>query len=88
VTMKSTSLCLAGASWADRSGLVVTNINGSPPNPEAFSNLFVDLAERAGLPQIRLHDLRHSYATAALASGVPVKESCRSAPATPTSVSP
>ena len=64
---------LAGASWADRSGLVVTNIDGSPPNPEAFSNLFVALVKRAGLPPIRLHDLRHSYATAALASGVPVK---------------
>ncbi len=47
---------LAGASWADRSGFVVTNVNGSLPNPEAFSNLFVDLAKRAGLPQIRLHD--------------------------------
>ncbi len=64
---------LAGASWADCSGLVVTNVDGSPPNPEAFSNLFVELAVRAGLPVIRLHDLRHSYATAALASGVPVK---------------
>lgn len=64
---------LAGASWADRGSLVVTNVDGSPPNPEAFSNLFVDLAKRAGLPPIRLHDLRHSYATAALASGVPVK---------------
>ena len=64
---------LAGGSWADSGGLVVTNVDGSPPNPEAFSNLFVDLAMRAGLPPIRLHDLRHSYATAALASGVPVK---------------
>jgi integrase len=64
---------LAGASWSDRTGLVVTNVDGSPPNPEAFSNLFVELAKRAGLPPIRLHDLRHSYATAALASGVPVK---------------
>ncbi len=64
---------LAGGSWADRGGLIVTNVDGSPPNPEAFSNLFVDLAKRAELPSIRLHDLRHSYATAALASGVPVK---------------
>ena len=31
------------------------------------------LAEDAGLPQIRLHDLRHSYATAALEAGVPLK---------------
>jgi integrase len=28
------------------------------------------LAERAGLPHIRLHDVRHSYATAALRAGV------------------
>jgi hypothetical protein len=27
----------------------------------------------AGLPAIRLHDLRHSYATAALAAGIPAK---------------
>jgi integrase len=27
----------------------------------------------AGLPRIRLHDVRHSYATAALAAGVPPK---------------
>jgi integrase len=33
--------------------------------------LDVDLA--AGLPRIRLHDVRHSYATAALAAGVPPK---------------
>jgi integrase len=30
-------------------------------------------AVTAGLPVIRLHDMRHSYATAALATGVPVK---------------
>ncbi len=27
----------------------------------------------AGLPTIRLHDMRHSYVTALLAAGVPVK---------------
>ena len=27
----------------------------------------------AGLPKIRLHDVRHSYASAALAAGVPAK---------------
>jgi integrase len=26
-----------------------------------------------GLPKIRLHDVRHSYATAALAAGIPAK---------------
>jgi len=51
----------------------VTVADGSAPNPESFSNLFQKLAADAGLPVIRLHDLRHSYATAALANGVPVK---------------
>ena len=55
------------------SGLVVTNVDGSAPNPESFSNLFAKLVAAADLASIRLHDLRHSYATAALAAGVPVK---------------
>jgi integrase len=31
------------------------------------------LASAAGLPRIRLHDLRHSYAGSALAAGVPIE---------------
>jgi integrase len=34
---------------------------------------FAQRAHAAGLPPIRLYDLRHSYATAALAAGVPTK---------------
>lgn len=65
---------LAGSRWQGAEhGLVVTKIDGSPPNPESFSNLFAKLVRRIGLPPIRLHDLRHSYATNALAAGVPVK---------------
>jgi integrase len=37
------------------------------------SRWFEQHARRAGLPKIRLHDLRHSYASAALAAGVPAK---------------
>ena len=62
-----------GGGWQGEHGLVVTNVDGTAPNPEAFSNLFAKLIRAAGLPPIRLHDLRHSYATAALAAGVPVK---------------
>lgn len=64
---------LIGSGWVDTDGLVVTMADGSAPNPEAFSNLFHRLSKAADLPSIRFHDLRHSYATAALASGVPVK---------------
>jgi integrase len=31
------------------------------------------MAREAGLPKIRLHDVRHSYASAALAAGIPAK---------------
>jgi integrase len=62
-----------GGEWRGEHGLVVTNVDGTAPNPEAFSNLFAKLVRATGLPPIRLHDLRDSYATAALAAGVPVK---------------
>jgi integrase len=39
----------------------------------ALDRWFERLAREAGLPKIRLYDVRHSYATAALAAGVPAK---------------
>jgi integrase len=39
-------------------------------HPETHSGLFVRQARRAGLPQIRPHDLRHSVASILLARGV------------------
>ena len=38
--------------------------------PAKVLKSFHALARSAALPQIRLHDLRHSYATLALSSGV------------------
>jgi integrase len=55
------------------SGYCFTNPDGTPIHPQRFSDWFHQRAEAAGLPRIRLHDIRHSYATAALAAGVPVK---------------
>jgi integrase len=47
--------------------------DGTRIHPTRFSAWFSQHARRAGLPVIRLHDLRHSYATAALNStaGIP-----------------
>ena len=64
---------LMGDGWQDRDGLVVTEADGTPVHPQVLSRRFKAAAKRAGLPVIRLHDTRHSYATAALAAGVPVK---------------
>ncbi len=61
-----------GPRWQD-SGLVFTWPDGRPLHPERFSRWFEQHARAAGLPRIRLHDVRHSYATAALAAGIPAK---------------
>jgi integrase len=51
-----------------RSGLVWTYGDGSPIHPKTLYERFLRLSAEAGLPRIRLHDVRHSYASAALAS--------------------
>jgi integrase len=38
--------------------------NGKPPHPDTITRRFKRLSAAAGLPQIDLHDVRHSYATA------------------------
>jgi integrase len=42
-------------------------------HPDTITDWFTRLSWEAGLPPIRLHDVRHSYATAALRAGVAVK---------------
>lgn len=49
-------------------------VTGQPLHPEAASNAWAALAKRAGLSGVRLHDLRHTAATLALAAGVPVRD--------------
>ncbi|MCL4371128.1 MAG: site-specific integrase [Chloroflexi bacterium] len=49
---------------------VFAHASGRPYHPERVSRLFKRLVKEAGLPRIRLHDLRHSYATVALAAQV------------------
>ncbi|GAB3785172.1 site-specific integrase [Nocardioides ungokensis] len=47
--------------------------NGNPLHPDTITALFHKHCEAAGLPRIRLHDVRHSYATAALKAGISPK---------------
>lgn len=50
-----------------------TEPDGSPLHPADVTDHFRELAEQAGLPPIRLDDLRHGAATLALAVGVEMK---------------
>jgi len=56
-----------------RSGPVVATAEGLPLIPERAGERWRRLRERAGLDGLRFHDLRGTYATLALARGVPAK---------------
>jgi integrase len=60
-----------GESWRD-TGLVFTREDGDPVHPGGVSDAFERTVKRARLPRIRLHGLRHTYATLALSAGVPL----------------
>jgi len=62
-----------GLGKPDASGLVFTQTDGSPINPSWFSDSFRSHVKALGLKEIRLHDLRHTYATMAFGAGVPAK---------------
>lgn len=54
---------LMGASWREH-GLVFPSLEGMPTNADNFvKRSFKPLLKKAGLPEIRFHDLRHTFAT-------------------------
>ena len=55
------------------SGYVFTNRRGQPLNPDHLYREFIKAAAAAGMPPIRLHDLRHGAASLALQAGADLK---------------
>jgi integrase len=63
----------AGPAWRE-CGLVFSTLVGTPLDGNNIrKRSFKRLLEKAGLPTMRFHDLRHSAASLLLAEGVPVK---------------
>lgn len=62
----------AGAAW-EETGLVFTNELGHNLSSQTVYLHFKKLAEKIGCPDARFHDLRHSYAVAALQAGDDIK---------------
>ncbi len=47
--------------------------NGGPISPDSVNNMLKRVLERAEIPKVRFHDLRHTFATLALQNGVDIK---------------
>lgn len=61
------------AAGVESEGWVFTNTDGRPIHPHSISQTFERIADRAGVPRIRLHDIRHTHGTLLIKAGVPVK---------------
>jgi integrase len=55
--------------WRD-SGLVFTNLHVRPMDPGQANTELTRSLQAAGLPRIRVHDLRHTTATVRLQAGI------------------
>lgn len=60
---------LLGSAWAE-SGLVFTSEVGTPIHPQNFYGTWAKLKRRAGVPHMRLHDLRHLHVSLLVKRGL------------------
>jgi integrase len=64
---------LLGSAYNQEDDLVFCREDGAPIHPERLTKLFTAQVKRASLPKIRLHDLRHGWASHAVAAGVDIR---------------
>jgi integrase len=62
-----------GAVGIKPTGWVFADIDGNPVHPHSISQAFERVVARAGVPKVRLHDVRHTHGTLLIKAGVPVK---------------
>ena len=58
---------------AGNSPWVFPSPTGRPMSPDSVLHMLHRVLKRAGLPEVRFHDLRHTFATLALQNGVDIK---------------
>ena len=54
-------------------GLINCNEDGTPMSPQTLYHAFKRILKACGLPNVRFHDLRHSYATMCIDLNIPLK---------------
>ena len=67
------SILLEQKKKVDGSPWVFPSPTGGPISPDSVLHMLHRVLKRAGLPRVRFHDLRHTFATLALQNGVDVK---------------
>lgn len=60
---------LAMGSAYESKDLIFCNHTGKPLDPRSFTKNFQGLLEKAGLPKVRFHDMRHTHATLLIKMG-------------------
>lgn len=68
-TLQEQERLVAGSRWKEQNLVFATPI-GTPLDPANLIKAFHKMLKRAGLPEIRFHDLRHTCATLLLAQAV------------------
>ena len=64
---------LRGLKAQGLSEYVFPSPTGGPISPDSVRHMLHRVLKRAGLPELRFHDLRHTFATLALQNGVDIK---------------
>ena len=67
------SILLEQKKKVDGNPWVFPSPTGGPISPDSVLHMLHRVLKRAGLPRVRFHDLRHTFATLALQNGVDVK---------------
>ena len=73
LSAEAISVLKAQKKKAGSSPWVFPSPNGGPLSPDSVLHMLHRVLKRAGLPEVRFHDLRHTFATLALQNGVDIK---------------
>lgn len=57
----------------ESTGWVFSDVDGNPIQHHSISRTFDRIVARAGVPKVRLHDVRHTHRTLLIKAGVSVK---------------
>jgi integrase len=68
-TRQKKARVLLGPGWSNEHGLVFTEPDGRPLDPESVAKVFARRVERSGLRRLRFHDLRHTHVAHLIAAG-------------------